>query len=429
MPAIVVVGGHWGDEGKGKVIDLLSEQAAMVVRYSGGNNAGHTVVNPLGHFAMHLIPCGIFNPKSVCVIGNGVAFDPAFFLKELQMLGEKAGIDVTDRLFVSDRAHLIMPYHKLVEKLDEQARGADSIGTTLNGIGPVYTDKAARIGLRVGDLLEPEVFKTRLRFVVDQKNLILTRIYGADPLDAAAIYGEYMEYASRIAPFITETGRLVRSALAQNKLVLLEGAQGTLLDLDHGTYPYITSSSPTAGGAALGSGIPPTQITKSLGIFKAYTTRVGAGPFPTELPDDIGNRIRERGHEYGTTTGRARRCGWFDAVAARYSIEVNGLTAIALVRLDVLDIFSSIKICTGYNVDGGISHLFPSSAARLERCTPIYEELPGWETPTSGARNPSDLPANAKAYIRRLEEVLDCPINIVGVGPAREESVCLRPLL
>lgn len=429
MPAIVVVGGHWGDEGKGKVIDLLSQQAAMVVRYSGGNNAGHTVDNPLGHFAMHLIPCGIFNPKTDCVIGNGVAFDPAFFLKELQMLGEKAGIDVTGRLFVSDRAHLIMPYHRLLDGLDEEARGADSIGTTRLGIGPLYTDKAARLGLRVGDLLEPKVFKTRLRFAVEHKNLVLTRIYGADPVDADAIYDEYMEHAARIAPFITETGRLVRSALAENKLVLLEGAQGTLLDLEHGTYPYVTSGIPTAGGAALGAGIPPTQITKSLGIFKAYTSRVGAGPFPTELLDATGDEIRERGHEYGTTTGRPRRCGWFDAVAARYSVEVNGLAAIALVRLDVLDVFPTLKICTGYNLIGSVIHQFPSSATQLERCTPIYEELPGWETETNGARVPGDLPANARGYLRRLEEVLDCPINIVGVGPAREESICLGPLL
>ncbi len=429
MPAIVVIGGHWGDEGKGKVIDLLSEQAAMVVRYSGGNNAGHTVDNHLGHFAMHLIPCGIFNPRTDCVIGNGVAFDPAFFLKELTMLGEQAGIDVSGRLFVSDRAHLIMPYHRLLEKLDEEARGANSIGTTLNGIGPVYTDKAARMGLRVGELLEPDVFRSRLRYAVDQKNLIFTRVYGADPLSADAIYDEYMEYADRIQPFITETGRLVRGALSANKVVLLEGAQGTLLDLDHGTYPYITSSTPTAGGAAVGAGIPPTQITKSLGVFKAYTTRVGAGPFPTEMADETGAFIRERGHEYGTTTGRPRRCGWFDAVSARYSVELNGLSAIALVRLDVLDVFPSVKVCTAYRMDGNVTHDFPSTVAQLERCEPVYEELPGWETPTSQTRKPSDLPPMAKNYLRRLEEVLDCPISIVGVGPAREESVCLRPLL
>ena len=428
MPAIVVVGAHWGDEGKGKVIDMLAEQADFVVRYCGGNNAGHTVSNPLGQFAMHLIPCGIFQPRATCVIGNGVAVNPAAFLQELEMV-EKAGVNTEGRLFVSDRAHVIMPYHHLLDGLDEEARGSDAIGTTRLGIGPVYTDKAARIGVLVGDLKDAKVFKTRLRFALEQKNLIITRVYGAAALDFDEVYQQYCEFGRRMAPFITETGAMVRRALADNKLVLLEGAQGTLLDLEYGTYPYVTSSPTSAGGAALGAGIPPTKITKTLGVFKAYTSRVGGGPFPTELLDGMGDLIRERGHEYGTTTGRPRRCGWFDAVAGRYSVEINDFTGGALVRLDVLDSFPSIKVCTAYRLHGKTITQFPSHLAELEACVPVFEEFAGWMASTVDVRRFEDLPAAAQHYVRRLEAVLGCPFTLIGVGPGREQSINLLPLL
>ena len=428
MPAIVVIGGHWGDEGKGKVVDLLSEQAALVVRYSGGNNAGHTVENPLGHFAMHLIPCGIFHPQTVCIIGNGVAVNPKAFLTELDML-QSAGLAVEGRLFISDRAHLIMPYHQLLDGLEEDFWGGGVIGTTRLGIGPLYADKAARLGIRMADFREPKVFLERLKLVLERKNRLLTQVYNAQPLDLEEVYSQYMEYQERISPFIADTGSLTRDALAQNKLVLLEGAQGTLLDPEQGTYPYVTSSVPTASGAALGSGVPPTKITKVMGVFKAYTTRVGEGPFPTELKDATGDFMREQGHEYGTTTGRPRRCGWFDAVSGRFSVEINDFTGVAVSRLDVLDAFPSLKICTGYKLDGKLVSNFPTTAQELDRCEPVYEELPGWQTSTSGARQFQDLPKEAQGYLRRLETLVGCPIDLVGVGPAREQTICVRPLL
>lgn len=428
MPAVVIVGGHWGDEGKGKVIDLLAQHAALVVRYSGGNNAGHTVVNALGRFAMHLIPSGIFHPATRCVIGNGVALDPGSLLAEIDLL-QRAGINVEGRLFLSDRAHLVMPYHHLLDCLDEDGRGEAAIGTTRLGIGPAYADKAARLGLRVGELLEPEVFWDHLNFVMTQQNRLLRLVHDAQPLDIKEVYVQYMTYAERLRPFVAETGSLVRQALAEEKLVLLEGSQGTLLDLDHGTYPFVTSSGAGAHGAAMGAGIPPAAITRCLGVFKAYTTRVGAGPFPTELDDEMGDMLRERGHEYGTTTGRPRRCGWFDAMAGRYSVELNGLAAVALVRLDVLDSLPAVKICTGYRLAGTIINRFPAVASQLQACEPVYEELPGWDGPTTGARRPEDLPDQASAYLRRLEELLGCPISIVGVGPSREQIVYVRPVL
>lgn len=428
MPAIVVVGGHWGDEGKGKVIDLISEQASFVVRYSGGHNAGHTVSNPLGHFAMHLIPCGIFHPHTTCLIGNGVVVDPGFFLKELAMI-RAAGVSVEGRLFISQRANMILPYHQQLDKLEEKARGEQAIGTTGMGIGPAYTDKAARQGLRIGELLEPDSFRKRLGFVLHQKNRLLRGVYGADAVDEEALYRQYMDYRDQILPFIADTEQMVRDALNQEKVVVLEGAQGTLLDLEYGTYPFVTSSASTVGGAVLGAGVPPTKIAKVLGVFKAYTTRVGAGPFPTELWDATGDLLRERGHEYGTTTGRARRCGWFDAVAGRYSVEVNDITGAALVRLDVLDELPSIKVCTAYKVGKKTSTRFPGEIAHLERCEPIYEALPGWQTSTTNARHFQELPPQAQQYVRRLEELLGCPIDLISVGAAREQSICLRPVI
>lgn len=428
MPAIVVVGANWGDEGKGKVIDFLAEDVDVVVRYCGGHNAGHTVKNPLGDFAMHLIPCGIFNPRVVNIIGNGVAVSPEAFVRELAMV-QSAGIDVAGRLFVSDRAHLIMPYHRLLDGLDEDRWGENAIGTTGLGIGPTYADKAARLGLRVGDLVDAAAFRERLRFVLDQKNRLLTRVYEREPLDFDTLYASCMQAREDLLPFIAETGGMVRRALAEGKRVLLEGAQGTLLDIDHGTYPYVTSSPTSAGGASLGAGIAPTQITKTFGVFKAYTTRVGAGPLPTELHDEVGALMRERGQEFGTTTGRPRRCGWFDAVAGRFSVEVNGFTGGALVRLDVLDVFPTVKVCTGYRLNGQAIDSFPSHVVDLERCEPVYEELPGWQAPTDGVRRFEDLPGPAKAYIQRLEELLGCPFDVIGVGASREQTIHVRPVL
>ncbi len=428
MPAIVVVGAHWGDEGKGKVIDLLAEQASYVIRYSGGHNAGHTVINPLGHFAMHLIPCGIFNPTTINLIGNGVAFDPKFFLQELEKV-RAAGVNVDGRLFVSQRAHLILPYHQMLDGLEEDSKGESAIGTTRQGIGPVYTDKASRLGIRVGELRDPESFHLRLSLVLEDKNRLLKQVYHADPIDETALFNQCMEYRDQLLPFIADTELMVREGLAQNKVMLLEGAQGTLLDLEYGTYPYVTSSYPTVGGAVLGAGVPPTKIAKVLGVFKAYTTRVGGGPFPTELLNATGDLLRERGHEYGTTTGRARRCGWFDAVAGRYSVEVNDMGGGALVRLDVLDEFPTIKVCTAYKIgDKTVKH-FPSQVEHLETCEPIYEELPGWQTPTSNARHFNELPAQAQQYVRRLEDLLGVKMDLIGVGPDRDQSICLRPLL
>lgn len=428
MPAIVVVGANWGDEGKGKVIDFLAEDVDMVVRYCGGHNAGHTVKNPLGDFAMHLIPCGAFNPRAINIIGNGVVVSPEAFTKELRMV-QDAGIDMTGRLFVSDRAHLIMPYHKMLDGLDEKRWGENAIGTTGQGIGPTYADKAARLGIRVGDLMDGEAFRERLRFVLAQKNRVLTQVYELEAIAFDDLYEQLMVARDDLMPYIAETGSMVRKALGEGKRVLLEGAQGTLLDIDHGTYPYVTSSATSASGAALGSGIPPTQITKALGVFKAYTTRVGGGPMPTELFDGDGQQMRDRGQEYGTTTGRARRCGWFDAVAGKFGVEVNGFTGGALVRLDVLDIFPTVKICTAYRLDGKITDTFPSHVADLDRCEPVYEELPGWLAPTENARTFADLPANAQAYIRRLEEVLGCPFDVIGVGATREQTIHVRPVL
>ena len=428
MPAIVVVGGHWGDEGKGKIIDILSEQVDVVVRYSGGNNAGHTVENPLGKFAMHLIPCGIFHPDTTCVIGNGVALNLRAFLDELDMV-QKAGVSVEGRLFISDRAHLIMPYHNMLDGLDEDFWGSGAIGTTRLGIGPHYSDKAGRMGIRVADLRDPKMFRERLKMVLERKNRVLTKVYNAPPLDFEAVYTEYMAYRERILPFVTETSSMLRQAVAEDKVVLLEGAQGTLLDPDFGTYPFVTSSSPTSGGAALGSGLPPTKISKVFGVFKAYTSRVGEGPFPTELLDETGDRIRNSGHEYGTTTGRPRRCGWFDGMSGRFSVELNDITGVALSRLDVLDSLPSLKICTGYTIDGVPVDQFPTSIDDLEKCQPVYEELPGWQASTSNARHFRDLPEEAQNYVRRLEEVLGSPVNLIGVGPAREQTICLRPLI
>ncbi len=424
MPVICVVGAQWGDEGKGKIVDMLAEKAKMVVRFSGGDNAGHTVINPFGEFKLHLIPSGVFSPGAVCIIGNGVAINPEVLLKEMDEL-KAHGVD-TSRLFISDRAHLIMPYHIMLDGLEEEWRAGKAIGTTRKGIGPAFSDKAARLGIRAGDLLDRSMLLERLRHILNCKNAILTKVYGAKPLSLEEVYSRYCDYGERLAPRIRETTCLIAEAIGRDEVILLEGAQGTLLDPDFGTYPYTTSSSPLSGGACLGAGISPTRITGILGVFKAYCTRVGGGPMPTELDDETGNLIRERAHEYGATTGRPRRCGWFDAVAARFSTRINGFTGAAITRLDVLDIMPRLKICTGYRVGDSIVDQFPADVTRLEKCEPVYEELPGWQTSISDIRKFEQLPAEARQYVTKLQDAAGCPINIISVGARREQTIILR---
>jgi adenylosuccinate synthase len=425
MPVTAIIGAQWGDEGKGKIVDMLAEHADMVMRFSGGDNAGHTVVNQLGKFALHLVPSGIFSPKAVSVIGNGVVVNPRVLFDELDGLKQR-DVD-TSRFYISDRAHLVMPYHVLLDGLEEEARGGKAIGTTRKGIGPAFADKAARLGIRTSDLLDRDVFRDRLHAVLSQKNILLTMVYNTDPLSEDEVYDEYCRYGEILAPHICDTTELLEKAIDEGKQVILEGAQGTLLDPDFGTYPYATSSSPLAGGSCLGAGLGPTRLDEILGVFKAYCTRVGGGPMPTELEDEIGESIREEGHEYGTTTGRPRRCGWFDAVAARFSTRVNGYTQAVVTRLDVLDALPAIKICTGYELNGKRTDRFPAGAATLEKCRPIYEELPGWQTPISDIREFENLPSEARQYLSRLEELITCQVSIISVGMRREQTIFRVP--
>src|SRR4030042_265219 len=426
MPVVAVIGAQWGDEGKGKIVDMLSEKAKYVVRFSGGDNAGHTVVNPHGEFKLRLTPSGIFYKETTSVIGNGVVVNPAVLNKEIDDLNAR-GID-TSRLLISDRAHLIMPYHIVIEGLEEEALGGKAIGTTRKGIGPAYADKVARTGIRAGDLLDKEVWRERLATALENKNKILTKIYGADALSFDDIYTQYCQYADRWAPCICDTSAVLAEAIARNEPVLLEGAQGTLLDPDYGTYPYTTSSSPMAAGACLGAGIAPNKLTHTLGVFKAYQTRVGAGPMPTELNDETGNAIRELAQEYGTVSGRPRRCGWFDAVAARLTARVNGFNSLAITRLDVLDKLPRLRICTGYKVDGKVIDNFPASTATLVKCQPVYEDLPGWQKTTGKTRVFNDLPVKAQKYIKRLEELVGCPVSHISIGQRREETIVRKPV-
>jgi len=426
MPAYAVIGAQWGDEGKGKVVDYLSRDADYVVRFSGGNNAGHTVINELGKFAFHLVPAGIFWPNTNCVIGNGVVVDPSVLLDELQQLRSK-DVD-TSRLYISDRAHLIMPYHILLDKLDEESRGTGAIGTTGKGIGPAYMDKVGRTGIRAGELLDIEALKPRLREIVERKNTIITKVYGGTPISSEEVYQRLVEWAQALRPHIRPVEAMLHNALQAGQRILLEGAQGTLLDVDHGTYPYVTSSSPSIGGACTGLGIPPHAITSITGIYKAYCTRVGAGPFPTEIEDEVGRTIRERAQEFGATTGRPRRVGWFDAVVGRYSCMVNGFTSLVITRLDVLDGFPTIKICTAYRVNGQELTHVPSSISELEWCKPVYEELPGWERPTAGATRAKQFPPEAMNYVRRVEELVGAPVHIISTGPKRGETAVLKPI-
>jgi len=427
MPVIAVIGGQWGDEGKGKVVDLLAQKARVVVRFSGGDNAGHTVINLYGEFKLHLVPSGIFSPDATCIIGNGVVVNPAVLLNEMDEL-KQHGVD-TSRLFVSDRAHLIMPYHVLLDGLEEKLRAGKAIGTTGKGIGPAFADKASRLGIRAGDLRDKQALLERLRFILDYKNTILTKVYDVSPLSLDEVYSHYCRYGEQLSPHIRDTAAIIEAALDRHEPVLLEGAQGAMLDPDFGTYPYTTSSSPLAAGSCLGAGISPVRLNQILGVFKAYCTRVGAGPMPTELTDDVGDLMRERAHEYGATTGRPRRCGWFDAVAAHFSSQINGFTGLAITRLDILDTFPELKICTGYKLDGDTIDYLPSSVAALERCQPIYEELEGWQTTTNDIREYEQLPEKARQYIMRLEELTGCPSNLISVGPKREQIVYKTPIL
>ncbi len=421
MTVAAVIGAQWGDEGKGKIVDMLSEKARYVVRFSGGDNAGHTVVNPQGEFKLRLTPSGIFYPGVTSIIGNGVVVNPAVLNQEVKNLSSR-GIDVS-RLRISDRAHLIMPYHIAIEGLEEKALGSKAIGTTLKGIGPTFADKVARNGIRVGDLLDKAVFKDRLASVLEQKNRILTKVYGEKPLSFDEIYNQYCAYADQWAPYICDTATLLAEAVARKENILLEGAQGMLLDPDFGTYPFATSSSPTAGNACQGSGLGPRTLDRVIGVFKAYQTRVGAGPMPTELNDATGKLIRDVAKEYGTVSGRPRRCGWFDAVAARLSAMVNGFTEIVVTRLDVLDTLPELKICTGYEMEGKPINNFPASVAVLEKCRPVYESWPGWQKPTESARRFRDLPVKAQRYIRRLEELIGCKASLISIGQRREQTI------
>ncbi|GGM68748.1 adenylosuccinate synthetase [Thermopolyspora flexuosa] len=427
MPAVVLVGAQWGDEGKGKATDLLGGDVDYVVRYQGGNNAGHTVVIGDQKYALHLLPTGVLSPDVIPVIGNGVVIDPGVLLSEMDGLRER-GISC-DRLLISANAHLIMPHHKALDKVTERYLGKARIGTTGRGIGPAYADKVARMGVRVQDLLDPGILKQKIEVALTEKNQVLTKVYNRRGIDVERTLDEYLGYAERLKPHIADTSLVLCRALDEGKTVLLEGGQGTLLDIDHGTYPFVTSSSPTAGGACAGSGIPPTRLTRIIGIIKAYTTRVGSGPFPTELLDEQGDWLRATGHEYGTTTGRNRRCGWFDAVIARYAVRINGLTDLFLTKLDVLSGLERIPVCVAYDVDGVRHEELPMTQTEFHHAKPIYEELPGWQEDITGAKTFEDLPPNAQAYVRALEEMCGAPISAIGVGPGRDQTLTLRPLL
>ncbi len=425
MAALVVVGSQWGDEGKGKIVDLLAKDADVIVRYQGGSNAGHTVITDKGTFIFHLIPSGVLYPKKLCVLGNGVAIDPGGLIGELDGL-KKNGIAVGKRFLICQRAHVIMPYHKAIDKAAEQAKGARRIGTTGRGIGPAYVDKMARVGIRMGDLLNPDVLKKKIQENLVEINVFLRRIYNAKGFTVQSIFKEYQAYGERLRPHIADVPLVLDRAFADGQQVMFEGAQGTHLDVDFGTYPYVTSSSSCSGGACTGSGVGPTNISAVLGVTKAYTTRVGGGPFPTELDDAMGKQLMTRGHEYGATTGRVRRCGWLDAVLLRYAVRVNGLTSLAMTKLDVLDGFQELKICTGYRYRGKLYREMPADLDVLENCRPVYERWPGWTTDTSGVTSYKALPLAAKKYLARVKELVSCPIDIISTGSKREETIVIR---
>lgn len=424
MTSVVVVGTQWGDEGKGKITDFLSANAEVIARYQGGDNAGHTIVIDGKKFKLHLIPSGIFFPEKISVIGNGVVVNPKSLVKELAYLHEE-GVS-TDSLRISDRAHVILPYHIELDRLQEESKGDNKIGTTIKGIGPAYMDKAARVGIRVADLLERDVFAERLRINLEEKNRLFTKLYNAPALSFDDIFEEYYEYGQQIKQYVTDTSVILNDALDNGKRVLFEGAQGVMLDIDQGTYPFVTSSNPVAGGVTIGSGVGPSKIDKVVGVCKAYTSRVGDGPFPTELFDEVGDRIREVGHEYGTTTGRPRRVGWFDSVVMRHSRRVSGITNLSLNSIDVLSGLDTVKICVAYDLDGERIDHYPASLEQLKRCKPIYEELPGWSEDITGVRHLDELPENARNYVRRVGELVGVRISTFSVGPDRDQTNILE---
>jgi adenylosuccinate synthase len=425
MSAFVIIGGQWGDEGKGRMVDLLAQDASIIARYSAGDNAGHTIINHLGKFALHLVPAGIFYPDKLCLIGNGVVVNPEVLLAEIHQLEER-GVS-TKNLFVSERAQVLMPYHRLIDEMEEKSRGDDAIGTTKRGVGPAFVDKIARRGVRMADLIDSEALRARLEQVLPERNAFIERMYGAEPLDFDEIFEQSVKFGCELQPYVRDTSELVRDAIDRGERVLLEGAQGSLLDVDAGTYPFVTSSapSPLAAGAPAGIGIGPTQIEDVVGVYKAYMTRVGAGPMPTELEDETGDILRREGPapEFGATTGRPRRCGWFDGVASRYSVRVNGVTKAALTRLDVLDNFPAIEVCASYMLDGEEITTFPATTTALSRVTPVFEEHQGWQAETANVRKFEDLPKLAQSYVERIEELLGCRIEMVSVGPEREQII------
>ncbi|HMO04596.1 MAG TPA: adenylosuccinate synthase [Kiritimatiellia bacterium] len=423
MPNTVLIGAQWGDEGKGKIIDVLTEKVDWVVRYQGGNNAGHTVEIGSDKYVLHLVPSGILHAGKKCVIGNGLVVDPVALVKEIKGVVDR-GIDPAGRFFISDRAHVVLPYHKLIDEYREKKPATGTmIGTTKRGIGPTYGDKAARTGLRMGDLVDPDR-ETLLRARLTSNNRILAAL-GAPELDADAVVRDTLAAVDYLAPFITDTIPMLHEAIGSGKSVLFEGAQGTMLDIDYGTYPFVTSSSATAGGACTGSGVPPHKVDRVLGVVKAYSTRVGEGPFPTELTDAMGDRLRKAGNEFGATTGRPRRCGWFDLVVARYSVMVNGIDAWAMTKLDVLDEVETIRICVAYECDGKRLTSVPANVRQLERCRPVYEDVPGWMCSTKDVASWEQLPEKAKAYVRRLEELTGVKVAILSVGPRRDSTIIL----
>ncbi|MFN5516038.1 MAG: adenylosuccinate synthase [Cyanobacteriota bacterium] len=424
MANVIVIGAQWGDEGKGKITDLLSRSADVVVRPQGGVNAGHTIVVKGQTFKLHLIPSGILYPETECIIGSGTVIDPQILLQEMDQL---AALNVSvERLYISQTAHVTMPYHRLLDQASEEKRGEHKIGTTGRGIGPTYADKSERTGIRVVDLMEPETLEKKLAWTINYKNVVLDKLYELPPLNVDAVMADYLTYADRLRPHVVDSSLKIYEAIKARKNILFEGAQGTLLDLDHGTYPYVTSSNPIAGGACVGAGIGPTMIDRVIGVAKAYTTRVGEGPFPTELSGELNQHLCDRGAEFGTTTGRRRRCGWFDGVIGRYAVRINGLDCLAITKLDVLDELEEIKVCVAYELDGATCDHFPGNAAQFARCRPLYETLPGWQCSTAHCRTLEDLPQKALDYLKFLAELMEVPIAIVSLGASRDQTIIVE---
>ena len=424
MANVIVIGAQWGDEGKGKITDLLSRSADVVVRSQGGVNAGHTVVVSGQTFKLHLIPSGILYPDTECIIGSGTVIDPQVVIDEMEQL-KKLGV-TTDNLYISQTAHITMPYHRSIDQASEERRGDFKIGTTGRGIGPTYADKSERTGIRVLDLMDSKLLKEKLEWTINYKNVILEKLYNLPPLNPKEVITEYLKYAEYLRPYVIDSSLKIYEAVKEKKNILFEGAQGTLLDLDHGTYPFVTSSNPIAGGACVGSGIGPTIIDRVIGVAKAYTTRVGEGPFPTELNEEIGDLLGDRGAEFGTTTGRRRRCGWFDAVIGRYAVRINGLDCLAITKLDVLDELEEIKVCVAYEIDGETCYHFPSNASHFANCKPIYKTLPGWQQSTTECRSLADLPQQALDYLKFLAELMEVPIAIISLGASRDQTIIVE---